>query len=506
MRPFALAGLALVLASAAALGDKPLDTSYLRDHAQTRGFMLGRPVRPRATPDGKAVLFLRSQPRVAKMRLYEFDVASGKTRELLPPEQVLKGAEEKLTPEEKARRERQRVSVGGFTTYHLSSNGKQILVSLSGRLYVVQRKDGAVVELKTSKGTLVDPKFSPDGKSVSYVLGHDVYVIDLASQKESRITQDGTAKKTHGLAEFVAQEEMGRFTGYWWSPDSAHIAYQESNAAGVEIWHVADPIHPDQDANPTFYPRPGKANVKVRLGVIPVAGGETVWIDWDRKTHPYLASVHWHKKGGLTLVVQNRVQQELVLLKADPATGKTTPLLTERDPAWLNLNHDHPHWLEDGSFLWTAEGKEGPELQHRDKTGELRRVLASAAEGFRGIVHVDDKNRSVVFTASTDPTQQHLFKKPLDGGKAMALSKEAGLHTAVFGKSGDVYVHTHSLLTAMPTSTVHRGDGSLVAELPSVAENPPWVVKQEIQKVGKGPASIRRSSGRARSRPTCAIR
>src|SRR4051812_10280300 len=100
--------------------DKPLDTTYLRDHAQTRGFMLGRPVRPKITPDGKTVLFLRARPRQAKMSLYELDVAKKETREVLTPEAVLKGAEEDLPPEEKARRERQRVTVGGFTTYHLS--------------------------------------------------------------------------------------------------------------------------------------------------------------------------------------------------------------------------------------------------------------------------------------------------------------------------------------------------------------------------------------------------
>src|SRR5436309_15858082 len=119
--------------------DAPLDTTYLRRHAETRGFMLGRPVKPKPTPDGKAVLFLRAQARVPTLRLYEFDVATGKTRELLTPETVLRGAEEHLTPEEKARRERQRVSVGGFTTFHLSDDGQRILVSLSGKLYVVGR-------------------------------------------------------------------------------------------------------------------------------------------------------------------------------------------------------------------------------------------------------------------------------------------------------------------------------------------------------------------------------
>ncbi len=361
MRLLALTALPLALLAVSAPGDKPLDTSYLRDYSQTRGFMLGRPIRPRIAPDGKTVLFLRSQPRVAKTALYEFDIATGNTRELLTPEAVLKGVQEKLTPEEKARRERQRVTIGGFTNYQLSPDGKQVLVSLSGRLYVVVRKDGAVTELKTGQGTLVDPKFAPNGKSVAYVLDHDVYVIDVATQKETRVTHGGTAKKTHGLAEFVAQEEMNRFTGYWWSPDSKSIAYEESDAAGVEVWYVADPINPDQPAQPTSYPRPGKANVKVRLGVVPVSSGQTTWIDWERPRYSYLGAVHWHRKGGMTLVVQTRSQQEQVLLRADPATGKTTVLLSERDPAFVNLNHDHPHWLEDGSFLWAGQGKAGPQ-------------------------------------------------------------------------------------------------------------------------------------------------
>ncbi|MFO0926307.1 MAG: alpha/beta fold hydrolase [Gemmataceae bacterium] len=474
--------------AAVAVGETPLDTSYLRDHAETRGFMLGRPVRPKVTPDGKAVLFLRAKPRVAKMSLYEFDVATGKTRELLTPETVLKGAAENLSPEEKARRERQRVTVGGFTTYHLSRDGAKLLVSLSGRLYVVDRGSGKVTELKTGKGTLVDPKFSPDGSRVAYVLDHDVYVLDLASGKETAVTTGGTAKRTHGLAEFVAQEEMGRFTGYWWAPDGKSIAYEEADAGDVEIWNVADPIHPENPPHPTFYPRPGKANVRVRLGVVPVAGGATVWVAWDREKYPYLTNVHWQARGGLTLAVQTRSQQELVLLGADPATGKTTPLLTEHDPAWVNLNHDKPHWLPDGSFLWAGEGADGKQLEHRDASGALRRVVVPAKDGFLGVVAVDGKRGQVVYRASVDPTQQHLFRVAVADGTPTPLSRAPGLHTAEIGRSPAVYVHTASLLTAMPRTTVCRDDGTVIGELPSVAEEPPFKVRQEIVKVGDDPA------------------
>src|SRR5262245_6608078 len=128
-------GTASLLLTALACGQAKQD-NFLRDYAQTRGFSLGRPVKATPTPDGTRVLFLRSGPRTAKLGLYEFNVSTGTTRELLTPEQVLKGTEEKLTPEEKARRERQRISVGGFTSFQISEDGKLILLSLSGRLYV----------------------------------------------------------------------------------------------------------------------------------------------------------------------------------------------------------------------------------------------------------------------------------------------------------------------------------------------------------------------------------
>jgi dipeptidyl-peptidase-4 len=504
MRTFLLsASLAALFSAAPAVrGDEPppvkdavLDASFLRLFAETRGFQLGRPVRPKPTPDGKAVLFLRAQARVPKLRLYEFDVVNYKTRELLTPEMVLKGAEEHLSPEEKARRERQRVSVGGFTDFQLSQDGSQVLVSLSGKLYVLERGNGKVRELPTGEGVLLDPKFSPDGKSVAYVRDHDLYVLDLPAGQETRVTSGGTEKKTHGLAEFVAQEEMGRFSGYWWSPDSQSIAYEEADADGVETWHVADPAHPEQPPLASFYPRPGKANVKARLGIVstvPDTGrifplsGDTLWVEWDAKKYPYLAGVKWDKEGPLTLTVQDREQKELVLLKADPATGKTTALLTERDPAWVNLRHDCPRWLDDGSFLWVAGGKDGPRLERRDKDGALKAVVVAAEAGFQELVDADIKTGQIVYRASLDPTQSQLFRVPLGGGMATPLTKEAGLHGAVFSKDHSVYVHTVAAAAAMPKTEVRKADDRVVGELASVAEEPPFALNSEIVKVGEG--------------------
>jgi dipeptidyl-peptidase-4 len=461
----------------------PIDTSYLELHAKTRGFMLGRPVRPKVTPDGKAVLFLRSTATSPKMSLYEFDCATGKTRELLTPEALLKGAEEKLTPEEKARRERQRVTLGGFTSFQLSPDGSKILTSLSGRLYVIDRKDARATELATGKGTLVDPKFGPEGSSVFYVLDHDVYRIDLATNKENRVTTGGTAKKTNGLAEFVAQEEMARFTGYWVSPDGKQVAYQESDHEGVEVWYVADPIHPDREGHPSYYPRPGKKNVSVRLGIVPATGGKTVWVNWDREKYPYLGRVDWHKRG-LTALVQNRTQQEQHLLGVSPASGATSIYLTEKDPAWINLNHDQPHWLEDSAFVWHGHDAVGPTLDVRYAGRAIEfGPIAGPKDGFRSLAHVDCDQRTVWYLGGTDPSQQHVYRTDINGQKKNRISEGAGLHSVEVGKTGH-YVLTSSWLDAMPQSVVYDPQGKKIGELPSVAETPPLKVNQTIAQVG----------------------
>lgn len=484
---FALAACSLPLLAE----DGPLDASYLRTHAATRGFMLGRPVRAKPTPDGKAVLFLRSAgPRSPRLALYEFDAATGKTSELLTPEQILQGGAEKLSPEEKARRERMRISTAGFSDYHFSPDGSQILVMLSGRLFLLDRAKKSIRELKTGRGTLQDPKFSPDGKQIAYVRGHDVYVCDLAADRERAVTAGGSEKLTHGLAEFVAQEEMHRFSGFWWAPDGKFIVYEEANADGVETWHVADPAKPERAGQPFFYPRPGKANVTARLGVAPIAGGETVWIEWDVKKYPYLARVVWSKHGPLTATAQTRDQKELILLKADPKTGKTTPLVTETDSAWVNLHADGPLWLADGSFVRTGETEKkpgGPRLEHRSANGKLLHVLAGPKEGYQALLAVTPKTRRIVYRASPDPTQSHIFLRAPEDDRPMSLTNTPGVFNATFSKDHSIYVLHALSADAMPKTTVHKANGDAIGELPSVALDPPFVPRAEVLKIGGEP-------------------
>lgn len=507
-RSIAIAGVALMFAGRAPdLSRVPAEPAqpavfpgFLERYAATRGFSLGQPRSVQLTPDADAVLFLRSGPRSFVQDLYSFDLASAKERVLITVDKILGSAEEHLTREELARRERSRTSTKGIVSYQMSEDGKNILAPLSGRLFVIDRASGAVKELVGAPGFPIDPQFSRDGSKVACVREGDLYVLDVASGAETRVTRGATTTVTHGLAEFVAQEEMGRFHGTWWSPDGATIAYQETDTAGLETFFIADPMNPDKEPSSWPYPRPGKKNADVKLGVISAAGGETTWVQWDRQAYPYLADVTWEPNSPLAILVENREQTHELLLAVDPATGKTTTLLEEHDDAWLNLHESMPRWLPDGSgFLWLSERSGESQLELRERDGGWIRAVTPAGFGLRRLVDVDEAKGEVIVAASTEPTQSHLWRLPLDPtkGSPTALTTEPGLHGAIFAKRHGAFVQTSTTLHGEIQSIVRRADGSRAGELASTAERPPMDANLEIT-TAPGPDGFRAAIVRPR--------
>jgi hypothetical protein len=346
------------VAAAPAVEEWPeIDNALIEQQALTRGFRLGRPSGITLTPEGDAVLFLRTGPRSPVGDLYVTETATGATKKLLSASDLLNGGGEQLSDEEKARRERKRISTRGLVGFDLSDDGRHLLVPLSGRLYVVDRADAVVHELPATAGEPpIDARFSPDARKVAMVRDGDLYVMDVESGKDRRLTTRGSDDVENAVAEFVAQEEMDRREGYWWSPDGKHLVYQHSDLSKVDTLNVSDPANPDHAPVPFRYPRPGRNNADVTLGVIPAAGGKTVWLRWDRERFPYLVRVAWSQNAPLTVMVMNRRQTELVAYAADPKSGDMKELFRETDDAWINLDNDMPKWLPDGSgMLWATE-------------------------------------------------------------------------------------------------------------------------------------------------------
>ncbi len=464
------------------------DEAFLEQYAATYRFGAGRPRAISLTPGGGAVLFLRSGPRSVRQDLYEFDVATGRERVLVTAEQVLGGGEEHLTPEELARRERMRMTSRGIASYALSEDGTKILVPLSGRLFVVDRATAKVRELPSDAGYPIDPRFSRDAAKVACVRNGDVYVIDAGSGEERRLTTDAVDGVTNGLAEFVAQEEMSRFQGYWWSPDGEMIAYEQADTGGLETFHIADPVNPDREPQTWPYPRPGKANAAVKLGIVPAGGGATTWVQWDREAYPYLATVTWEENSPLTILVQNREQTDEELLAVDPATGSATVLLHEHDDAWINLDQSSPRWFEDGSgFLWTTERNGDWQVELRARDGSLVRAVTPVDLGMQGLAGLDEKRGLVYVAASGDPTQTHIWRVPLDParGRPERLTSEPGVHGIVLAKEFGASVVSSSTLGGDLTWSVRRADMSEAGRLSSVAEAPPFMPRPELVTVGE---------------------
>lgn len=492
---------------------------YLNLHSKTRGFSLGRPLKAVPTPDGKSVLFLRATASSPELRLYEFEVATGKTRELLTPTQLLAGGTEQLSPEEKARRERMRQSLRGFTSFELSPDGSFVLVPLSGRLYTFNRASGTVLELTPlpsatdagaraeahdSSEPAIDPQLSPDGKWVGYVRGRDLFVIEISTRRELRLTHSQNPLITYGLAEFIAQEEMGRFSGFFFSPDSRSIAFTEVDNRPVETLYLSDVLHPEVPPQPMRYPRAGTDNAVVRLGVLSFAGtGMTArppqpkWVDWDHDKFPYLATVVWQEKGPLMLTLLSRSQRDLELctvdLKSTEPTYKTVRLLSDHSDAWINLDQEVPRVLKDGSgFLWSTEQSGGRELELRDFSGGLVRVLVPRDGGMRRLLQVDEAAGSVAYLGGSEPSEQHLFRVPLLGGAPVKLTQTPGYHVANFGKTAGVYVLQAMGMAEPAVAQVWRvpqggfavSSDQKVGELPSVATPLPYTPRLEIAQVG----------------------
>jgi dipeptidyl-peptidase-4 len=483
--------IAILLCASVAGASEPSDP-FLRDLALTQRFELGNPTRMQPTPDGKAIFFLRAEPRSPVNSLYRFDVATGETKKLLAPEDVLRGAEEKLSAAERQQRERTRQSGRGFVHFELSRDGKIILAALSGRLFTVRVADNDVSELKIVAQPVLNPALSPDGTQIAFVHERDLYVYDLHAHKERRLTRATDPAISNGMAEFVAEEELDRVQGFWWSPDSRALAFEEADARGVEKLSLPDLAHPERATEPALYPRAGKPNVKVRVGIVATAGGAPRWLAWDTQKLPYLAKTVWSDKAPLTLVLLSRDQKTTAVVAFEPRGGAGKTLVTEEDPQFLELDSTVPRWLPDGSgFLWSSVATGAPRLELRAADGKLVRPLSTAAEYYTGLGAVDGARRLAWFTGAPTAIESRVYRVSLDGGPASAISHAPApaVSRAGFGAhSAGLWVESYRAGDGVPHHSVHVDDDKgdrVVGELPSVAVAPPFALKQQLVRIGE---------------------
>ncbi|MFZ5749013.1 MAG: DPP IV N-terminal domain-containing protein, partial [Pseudomonadota bacterium] len=367
---------------------------------------------PRAmklSPDGKYLTLLRNRAdEKERYDLWAMDTTTGEWRMLVDSKKVGTGAE--LSEAEKMQRERARIGgIRGIVAYDWAPDGKSILVPLDGDLYLATL-DGEVRRLTATDASELNPVVSPAGGFVSFVRGQNLVVLDLGTGKETQVTTDGAGTVHWGEAEFVAQEEMDRFTGYWWAPGDAMVAVERFDEASVGIVSRAAIGAEGTRIYDQRYPKAGTDNALVELWVMRPDGSGKVKVDLGSETDIYLARVNWSADGKALFVQrENRDQTVLDVLKVDPATGRSAVLFSEKsgEKSWINLSHAlRP--LKDGSLIWWSE-RDGHGHLYRFAKGKWAQLTHGDWE-VAGVAGVDEKAGKLYFLGNMDGVlERHLY-------------------------------------------------------------------------------------------------
>ncbi len=437
----------------------------------------------RFSPDGRTITYLYSPDSSLTRQLYAYDLETGTARLLITPPDG--GTTDDNVPlAEALRRERLRQREFGITSYAWSGDGRTLLIPLRGSLYLKDMPDGELrLLVEGGESPILDPQFSPDGQWVAYARDGEIYVAPVSGGAPRQMTFGARETgKTHGLAEYIAQEEMDRRCGYWWSPDGRFIAFTEVDERHIPVYPI---VHQGKEgAGRPFveehrYPFAGEANAIVRLAVVSIDGGEPVWLDLGENTDVYLARVNWLPDGRLAAQLLNREQNQLDLLRFDLQTGEKTLLLRETSEVWINL-HKMFRPLKDGRFLWASECSGFMHLYLHDEAGELVRPLTRGDWLVEEIVSVDEKAGIVYFTAThPDPRERHLYAVSLDGGEIRPLTPEPGLHAIVANRQKTQFLDVWHNLNRPPAVTLRSlADGAVRQTI--FAENDPRVAELNL--------------------------
>ncbi|SVA42374.1 uncharacterized protein METZ01_LOCUS95228, partial [marine metagenome] len=298
------------------------------------------------SPDNRYLTYLKAVGPDGSKALFAWELSS-RTETLVASSLADSSTEESL--EEQLRRQRLRQMSKGISQYTWIADGR-ILIPDSGSVYILDSL-GSIPRLLVNgeEYPAIDPKASPDGSSLAFVSKGDIYSVPIGGGTPSMRTAGGRDGTTRGLADYIAQEEMRRSSGYWWSPDSSLIAFTEVDETHIPEFHISH-LGKDSPGDPSWevhrYPFAGCDNPQVRLGVVDMQGHIT-WADLSE--YEYIARVNWQPGGHLLVQCQNREQTSLDLLRFTGDLSDKTVLLKEISKIWVNL-HDMYRPLKDGRF------------------------------------------------------------------------------------------------------------------------------------------------------------
>jgi dipeptidyl-peptidase-4 len=432
------------------------------------------PLQLKLSPDSKQVSYLKaSEENFEQLNLWVYDIESDTHKQLVDARTLT--TNRTLSDAEKARRERLRITQSGIVEYHWSPSEDALLFPIEGNLFLYRLKDEQPLTQLTDATTYeTDIRFSPNGEWIAFVRLQNLFVLNLATLKTRQLTTEGSGLISCGLAEFIAQEEMHRFKGYWWSPDSTGIAFTRVDEAPIE---VSQRYEIDADQFGVFdqrYPFAGKPNADVTVGVVSLINGNVSWLDTHSTEETYITRVNWFRDNvHLAIQRQSRNQQTLELLRCHQDGSPCTTLITETSDSWTNLN-DNFTALDNGQFLWGSERSGYNHLYLFAGDGNLLQQLTFGECVVSEIKAVTAER--IYFDGFLDtPLECHLYcldrTGPLTdlftetGKAAVRITTEGYSHSTSVSRDGSVFVDRFSSALEPPAVHLCSAKGLMLEKL-----------------------------------------
>ena len=353
-------------------------------------------------------------------------------------------------------------------SYDFNANENAVIINFANDLFYYELGSDKAIRVTNNPDEEVGETFSPDARMIGFVRNHNIFVFDLATQRERQLTTDGGPKILNGRLDWVYQEELygrGNFEAYWWSPDSTMLAYLRLDENPVHEFTVVDHIPYRQNLEITPYPKAGDPNPTVQLGVVNAAGGGTRWMD----TYKYQPSdllivrVSWTPDSKKVVYqAQNREQTYLDLNFADAKDGKSNTVFRDTTKAWVDVL-DNPHWLKDGSFVWESERTGWHHLYHYGADGKLIRQITDGKWELRSFDGINEEKGLVFFTTTAHSligVQPYRIK--LDGTGLTRLTQMDGSHRVEFSPKGNLFVDYWSDVNTPTQTRLYDSDGKMV--------------------------------------------
>ncbi len=417
------------------------------------------------SPDGKKLTFLetKGQGKDTKTQLWSLDPSSGERSLLIPSDKL-----DSILPAPPGKQS-QATGAGRHAParYQWAPGGDALLFEGPNALawFDLKGQEGRV--LVSGKAELTDAKISPDGKFVSFLRDHDIWLVSTADGKERAFTTGGSEQIRKGELDWVYPEELDIYSAYWWAPDSSAIAYLQLDERQVTQFPLVDFESYTGEAETQRYPVAGGSNPVVRVLVGSLSGGAPRVMDTGTETDIYIPRVNWLPDSKhLAIQRLNREQTVLDLLLADATSGKSSTLLSEKDPYWVNVSDDLRFFKDGKRFLWSSERTGYRHLYLYSLAGKQ---LLQLTKGDWEVSHVDsiDEAKGVVYFAATEksPVERHLYRVGLDGSGFARITKEDGTHSISLSPTAGLFVDTFSNSATPPRQDLYRIDGTKAATL-----------------------------------------